>query len=291
MPATRLDGKALAEKIRGELAARVAERTADGRTPPGLAVVLVGDNPASHVYVRNKRKACEQVGIRSWLHHLSADTDQRALLDLIAELNCNPEVHGILVQLPLPPQIDEKAVIDAIDPDVDVDTFHPENVGRLAAGHPRFYPCTPHGCVQILRHHQIPTAGKEVVIVGRSNIVGKPLALMLMQKKTTDNPAGGDAIVTVAHTKAADLAALTRRADILIPAVGVPRLITPDMVKPGAVVIDVGINTMNGKLCGDADERVAEVASAVTPVPGGVGPMTIAMLLTNTLHACEKLDG
>lgn len=291
MSALRLDGKALAEKIRGELAVRVAERTADGRTPPGLAVVLVGDKPASHVYVRNKRKACEQVGIRSWLHHLPADTDQRTLLDLIAELNCNPEVHGILVQLPLPPQIDEKAVIDAIDPDVDVDTFHPENVGRLAAGHPRFYPCTPHGCVQILRHHHIPTAGKEVVIVGRSNIVGKPLALMLMQKKTTDNPMGGDAIVTVAHTKAADLGALTRRADILIPAVGVPRLITPDMVKPGAVVIDVGINTVHGKLCGDADERVAEVASAVTPVPGGVGPMTIAMLLTNTLHACEKLDG
>jgi methylenetetrahydrofolate dehydrogenase (NADP+) / methenyltetrahydrofolate cyclohydrolase len=291
MPAIRLDGKALAEEIRRDIAAKVAERTAAGLPPPGLAVVLVGDNPASQVYVRNKRKACEQAGLRSWLHHLPADTSQRTLLDLIAELNANPEVHGVLVQLPLPHQIDEKAVIDAIDPDVDVDTFHPENVGRLAAGHPRFYPCTPHGCVRILQHHHIPTAGKEVVIVGRSNIVGKPLALMLMQKKTHDNPAGGDAIVTVAHTKAPDLSALTRRADIVVAAVGVPRLITPDMLKPGAVVIDVGINTVNGKLCGDADERVAEVASAYTPVPGGVGPMTIAMLLGNTLQACERLDG
>lgn len=291
MTAKRLDGKALAEEVRREIGERVAARVAGGQAPPGLAVVLVGDNPASHVYVRNKRKACEQAGLRSWLHHLPADTSQRTLLDLIAELNANPEVHGVLVQLPLPHQIDEKAVIDAIDPDVDVDTFHPENVGRLASGHPRFYPCTPHGCVKVLQHHQIPTAGKEVVIVGRSNIVGKPLALMLMQKRTHDNPAGGDAIVTVAHTKAPDLAALTRRADILVAAVGVPRLITPDMLKPGAVVIDVGINTVNGKLCGDADERVAEVASAYTPVPGGVGPMTIAMLLSNTLQACERLDG
>jgi methylenetetrahydrofolate dehydrogenase (NADP+) / methenyltetrahydrofolate cyclohydrolase len=291
MPAKRLDGKALGEQIRREVAERVAERAADGRTPPGLAVVLVGDNPASHVYVRNKRKACEQAGIRSWLHHLPADTDQRALLDLIATLNCNPEVHGILVQLPLPPQIDEKAVIDAIDPDVDVDTFHPENVGRLAAGHPRFYPCTPHGCVQLLQRNGISTAGKEVVIVGRSNIVGKPLALMLLQKKTADNPMGGDALVTVAHTKAADLGALTRRADILIAAVGVAGLIKADMVKPGAVVIDVGMNTVDGKLCGDVDAGVWDVASAMTPVPGGVGPMTIAMLLSNTLQACEKLDG
>ena len=291
MTAKRLDGKALAEQIRKEIAERVAERTAAGQQPPGLAVVLVGDNPASQVYVRNKQKACEQAGIRSWLHHLPADTTQRTLLDLIAELNCNPEVHGILVQLPLPPQMDEKAVLDAIDPEVDVDTFHPENVGLLATGHPRFYPCTPHGCVQLLRRNGIDTAGKEVVIVGRSNIVGKPLALMLMQKKTHDNPAGGDALVTVAHTRAADLGALTRRADILVAAVGVARLIKPDMVKPGAVVIDVGMNAVDGKLCGDVDPGVWEVAGAMTPVPGGVGPMTIAMLLTNTLRACEKLDG
>lgn len=291
MTAKRLDGKALAEEIRRDIAAKVADRTAAGQQPPGLAVVLVGDNPASQVYVRNKQKACEQAGIRSWLHHLPADTTQRALLDLIAELNCNPEVHGVLVQLPLPHQIDEKAVIDAIDPEVDVDTFHPENVGLLATGHPRFYPCTPHGCVELLRRNGIATAGKEVVIVGRSNIVGKPLALMLMQKKTAENPAGGDAIVTVAHTKAADLGALTRRADILIAAVGVAKLIKADMVKPGAVVIDVGMNTVDGKLCGDVDAGVWEVASAMTPVPGGVGPMTIAMLLANTLKACEKLDG
>ena len=291
MTATRLDGKALAERLREELRVRVAERTAAGQQPPGLAVVLVGDNPASRVYVRNKQKACEQAGIRSWLHHLPADTSQRTLLDLIAELNCNPEVHGILVQLPLPPQMDEKAVLSAIDPEVDVDTFHPENVGLLATGHPRFLPCTPHGCVQLLRHNRIETAGREVVIVGRSNIVGKPLALMLMQKKTAENPAGGDAIVTVAHTKTPDLAALTRRADILVAAVGVPRLITADMLKPGAVVIDVGMNTVDGRLCGDVDPAAAAVAGALTPVPGGVGPMTIAMLLENTLKACEKLDG
>ena len=291
MTAKRLDGKALAEDLRRGIAARVADRTASGQQPPGLAVVLVGDNPASQVYVRNKRKACEQAGLRSWLHHLPADTTQRTLLDLISELNANPEVHGILVQLPLPPQIDEKAVLEKIDPTVDVDTFHPQNVGLLAAGHPRFYPCTPHGCVKLLRHNGIETAGKEVVIVGRSNIVGKPLALMLMQKKTTENPAGGDAIVTVAHTKAPDLGALTRRADILVAAVGVPKLITPDMLKPGAVVIDVGMNSVNGKLCGDVHEGAAEVASALTPVPGGVGPMTIAMLLENTLKACEALDG
>lgn len=291
MAAKRLDGKVLAEAIRQDIAERIRARAADGHQPPGLAVVLVGDNPASQVYVRNKQKACGQVGMRSWLHHLPAETTQRVLLDLVAELNAHPEVHGILVQLPLPPQIDEKAVIDAIDPTVDVDTFHPENVGLLASGHPRFYPCTPHGCVQLLRRNGIETAGKEVVIVGRSNIVGKPLALMMMQKKTASNPAGCDATVTVAHTRTPDLAAVCRRADILIPAVGVPKLITPEMVKPGAVVIDVGINTVDGKLAGDADPRVAEVASAISPVPGGVGPMTIAMLLENTMAACVALDG
>jgi methylenetetrahydrofolate dehydrogenase (NADP+)/methenyltetrahydrofolate cyclohydrolase len=291
MTAKRLDGKALAETLRGQIATRVAARTAAGQQPPGLAVVLVGDNPASRVYVRNKQKACEQAGIRSWLHERPADTPQRALLDLIAELNADPQVHGILVQLPLPPHIDEKAVIDAIDPTVDVDTFHPENVGLLAAGHPRFYPCTPHGCVQILRHNGIETAGREVVIVGRSNIVGKPLAMMMMQKRTAANPAGCDATVTVAHTRTADLAAVCRRADILVAAVGVPKLITADMVKPGAVILDVGMNTVAGKLCGDADAGVWDVAAAVTPVPGGVGPMTIAMLLENTVAACEQLDG
>ena len=291
MPAIRLDGKRLAQTIRTEIAARVTERVADGKHPPGLAAILVGDNPASQVYVRNKRKACEEAGIRSWLFPLAADVPQRDLLDLIAELNANPEVHGILVQLPLPAHLDEKAVLDAVDPTIDVDCFHPENVGLVSAGFPRFYPCTPHGCVQILRRNGIDTAGREVVIVGRSNIVGKPLAMMLMQKRTVMNPMGGDATVTVAHSNTADLAAVCRRADILIAAVGVPGLITPDMVRPGAVVLDIGMNTVNGKLVGDVAPGVAEVASALTPVPGGVGPMTIAMLLENTVRAAEMLDG
>ena len=291
MPAIRLDGKRLAQTIRTEIAARVTERVADGKHPPGLAAILVGDNPASQVYVRNKRKACEEAGIRSWLFPLAADVPQRDLLDLIAELNANPEVHGILVQLPLPAHLDEKAVLDAVDPTIDVDCFHPENVGLVSAGFPRFYPCTPHGCVQILRRNGIDTAGREVVIVGRSNIVGKPLAMMLMQKRTVMNPMGGDATVTVAHSNTADLAAVCRRADILIAAVGVPGLITPDMVRPGAVVLDVGMNTVNGKLVGDVAPGVAEIASALTPVPGGVGPMTIAMLLENTVRAAEMLDG
>ena len=291
MPAIRLDGKRLAQTIRTEIAARVTERVADGKHPPGLAAILVGDNPASQVYVRNKRKACDEAGIRSWLFPLAADVPQRDLLDLIAELNANPEVHGILVQLPLPAHLDEKAVLDAVDPTIDVDCFHPENVGLVSAGFPRFYPCTPHGCVQILRRNGIDTAGREVVIVGRSNIVGKPLAMMLMQKRTVMNPMGGDATVTVAHSNTADLAAVCRRAEILIAAVGVPGLITPDMVRPGAVVLDIGMNTVNGKLVGDVAPGVAEVASALTPVPGGVGPMTIAMLLENTVRAAEMLDG
>lgn len=291
MPALRLDGKLLAQTIRTEIAARVTERVADGKHPPGLAAILVGENPASQVYVRNKRKACEEVGIRSWLFPLAANVPQRELLDLIAELNANPEVHGILVQLPLPAHLDEKAVLDAVDPTIDVDCFHPENVGLLSAGFPRFYPCTPHGCVQILRRNGILTAGKEVVIVGRSNIVGKPLAMMLMQKRTAMNAMGGDATVTVAHSSTADLAAVCRRAEILIAAVGVPGLITADMVRPGAVVLDVGMNTVNGKLVGDVAPGVAEIASALTPVPGGVGPMTIAMLLENTVRAAEMLDG
>ncbi len=291
MPAIRLDGKLLAQTIRTEIAARLTERVAEGKHPPGLAAILVGDNPASQVYVRNKRKACEEVGIRSWLFPLAANVPQRQLLDLIAELNANPEVHGILVQLPLPSHLDEKAVLDAVDPTIDVDCFHPENVGLLSAGFPRFYPCTPHGCVQLLRRNGIDTAGKEVVIVGRSNIVGKPLAMMLMQKRTAMNAMGGDATVTVAHSNTADLAAVCRRADILIAAVGVPGLITADMVRPGAVVLDVGMNTVNGKLVGDVAPGVAEIASALTPVPGGVGPMTIAMLLENTVRAAELLDG
>jgi methylenetetrahydrofolate dehydrogenase (NADP+)/methenyltetrahydrofolate cyclohydrolase len=291
MPALRLDGKALAATLRGEIAARIAARTADGKQPPGLVAVLIGDNPASRVYVRNKQKACDEAGIRSTLHELPADITQRTLLELIAQLNSTPEVHGILVQLPLPPQIDEATVLDTLDPTLDVDAFHPENVGLLATGHPRFYPCTPHGCVVLLQRNNIPTDGQEVVIVGRSNIVGKPLALMLAQKPTAKHPAGGNATVTLAHTGTADLAAVCRRADILVAAVGVPGLITPDMVKPGATVLDVGINSVDGKLRGDVAAGVWDVAGALTPVPGGVGPMTIAMLLENTLRAAELLDG
>lgn len=291
MPAIRLDGKVLAQTIRAEIAARVAERVADGKHPPGLAAILVGDNPASHVYVRNKRKACEEAGIRSWLHTLSADTSQRELMDLIAELNANPEVHGILTQLPLPPHIDEKAVLHAVDPTIDVDCFHPENVGLLAAGYPRFYPCTPHGCLQMLRRTGVETAGKEVVVVGRSNIVGKPLAMMLVLKRTDMNPMGGDATVTLAHSRTVNLPEVCRRAEILIAAVGQAGLITPDMVRPGAVVLDVGMNTVNGKLVGDVHPGVADVAYSLTPVPGGIGPMTIAMLLENTVRAAEMLDG
>lgn len=291
MTARKLDGKALAATMRAEIAASVARRTAAGKRPPGLAAVLVGDNPASHVYVRNKHKACQDAGLASWVHNLPAETTQGQLLDFLAQLNADPQVHGILVQLPLPKQIAEDAVIRAVSPAKDVDCFHPENVGLLAAGHPRFYPCTPHGVLQLLLRNGIDTAGKDVVVVGRSNIVGKPLAVMLMQKRTVTNPAAGDATVTVAHTRTRDLPAVCRRAEILIAAAGVPRVITQEMVAPGAVVVDVGTNSVNGKLVGDVHEGVAEVAGALSPVPGGVGPMTITMLLVNTLTAAEQIDG
>jgi methylenetetrahydrofolate dehydrogenase (NADP+)/methenyltetrahydrofolate cyclohydrolase len=223
----------------------------------------------------------------SWVHNLPAETSQSQLLDLIAKLNSDPAVHGILVQLPLPKQIDEDAVIRAVSPAKDVDCFHPENVGLLAAGHPRFLPCTPHGVIQLLRRNGFATVGKDVVVVGRSNIVGKPLALMLMQKPTAANPTGGDATVTVAHTRTRDLAAVCRRAEILVAAAGVPGMITPDMIAPGAAVVDVGTNSVDGKLVGDVHPGAWEVAGALSPVPGGVGPMTITMLLVNTLAAAE----
>jgi len=287
MTARRLDGKELAKAMRAEVAAEVAKRT----RPPGLAAVIVGDNPASHVYVRNKHKACSDAGLASWVHTLPADTTQPQLLELVAKLNADPAVHGILVQLPLPKQIDEDAVIRAIDPAKDVDCFHPMNLGLLAAGHPRYYPCTPHGVLQMLHRNGIETAGEEIVIVGRSNIVGKPLALMLAQKKTAKNPAAGDATVTIAHTRTQNLAEVCRRASILIAAAGSPRVITADMVKPGAAVVDVGTNSVDGKLMGDVHESVAEVAGWLSPVPGGVGPMTITMLLVNTLAAAKAIEG
>jgi methylenetetrahydrofolate dehydrogenase (NADP+)/methenyltetrahydrofolate cyclohydrolase len=289
MTARKLDGKALAATMRSEIAARVAARTAAGKRPPGLAAVLVGDNPASHVYVRNKHKACLEAGLASWVHNLPAATTQPQLLDLIAKLNTDPAVHGILVQLPLPKQIDEDAIIRAVTPAKDVDCFHPENVGLLAAGHPRFLPCTPHGVIQLLRRNGFATVGKDVVVVVRSNIVGKPLALLLMQKPTAANTAGGDATVTVAHTKTHDLAAVCRRAEIVVAAAGVPGIITPEMIAPGAVVVDVGTNSVDGKLVGDVHPGVWDVAGALSPVPGGVGPMTITMLLANTLKAAQNL--
>ncbi len=291
MTANRLDGKVLAAQMRQEMAAEVAARVAAGKRPPGLAAVLVGENPSSQSYVRNKRKACDEIGMANWLYHLPADTSEQQLLSQIDALNADPAVHGILVQLPLPKQIREEAVIPAVTPLKDVDCFHPDNVGRLTTGHPRYYPCTPHGVVQLVARNGLAWAGQNVVVLGRSNIVGKPLALMLLQKPTKANPAGGDATVTVAHTRTANLAAVCRGADVLIAAVGQPGCVTADMVKPGAVVVDVGTTVVEGKLRGDADPGVAAVAGWLSPVPGGVGPMTITMLLYNTLRAAERIDG
>jgi methylenetetrahydrofolate dehydrogenase (NADP+)/methenyltetrahydrofolate cyclohydrolase len=286
MSALKIDGQAIAATLRAETAAAVARHVAGGGRKPGLAAVLVGDNPASEVYVRNKRKACEDAGMESWLHRLPAAPTQQQLLDLVDRLNTDPAVSGILVQLPLPKHVDEAIIIRAVHPKKDVDCFHPENVGLLAAGHPRFLPCTPFGVQQMLARTGIPTAGKHVVVIGRSNIVGKPLALILMQKPSKDFPEAGDATVTVAHSRTHDLPAIARQADILIAAVGVARFVTGDMVKPGAAVIDVGINSVEGRLVGDVDaESVAPVAGWLSPVPKGVGPMTIAMLLHNTLRA------
>jgi methylenetetrahydrofolate dehydrogenase (NADP+)/methenyltetrahydrofolate cyclohydrolase len=281
MPAKLLDGKQLAQTMRAEIATRVAEFVRTHNRRPGLAAVLVGDHPASQVYVRNKRKACEEVGMRSWLHALSKETSQQELLDLVSRLNADPSVNGILVQLPLPKQINEEAVVRAVAPLKDVDGFGPENLGLLTTGHPRYLPCTPHGIQQLLVRHGVGIDGAHVVIVGRSNIVGKPLALILMQKGPTAN-----ATVTVCHSRSHDLPALTRQGDIVVVAIGQAHLLKAEMVRAGAVVIDVGINKVNGKTVGDVDfDAVSQVASAITPVPGGVGPMTITMLLHNTLEA------
>jgi methylenetetrahydrofolate dehydrogenase (NADP+)/methenyltetrahydrofolate cyclohydrolase len=284
MTAKLLDGKQLAQTMQAEIAAAVEELVRQRGVRPGLAAVLVGDNPASQIYVRNKRKACEKVGITSWLHELPAATTEAELLALVARLNADPAVHGILVQLPLPTQISEAAIISAVAPTKDVDGFSPESLGLLAAGHPRFLACTPLGVQQLMLRNGIDPAGKHVVIVGRSNIVGKPLALILMQKAK-----GADATVTVCHSRSRNIGELTRQADIIVVAIGKAHFLTVDMVRPGAVVIDVGMNRLpDGKLAGDVDfEAVRQVASAITPVPGGVGPMTIAMLLHNTLQAAK----
>jgi methylenetetrahydrofolate dehydrogenase (NADP+)/methenyltetrahydrofolate cyclohydrolase len=282
MPARLINGKEIAEQVREEVRQRVAAFAARAGHPPGLAAVLVGDNPASQIYVRNKRKACEQAGIASWLHALPASTSQEELLSLLSELNANPLVSGILVQLPLPKQIDEATIIRSVDPLKDVDGFSPESLGLLVTGQPRFLACTPYGIQQLLVRSGVKIEGAHVVILGRSNIVGKPLALILMQKA-----AGANATVTVCHSRSNRLAEIARSADILVAAIGQAQFVRPDMVKPGAVVIDVGINRLpDGKLVGDVDfSPVSEVAGMITPVPGGVGPMTIAMLLVNTAEA------
>jgi methylenetetrahydrofolate dehydrogenase (NADP+)/methenyltetrahydrofolate cyclohydrolase len=284
MAAMLLDGKKLAQTMQAEIAAGVAELVQRTGVRPGLAAVLVGDNPASQTYVRNKRKACQQVGIESWLHQLPKETSQAHLLDLVGHLNADAAVHGILVQLPLPASISEAAIVRSVVPAKDVDGFSPENLGLLASGQPRFLPPTPNGVQQLLLRNNVPIEGRHVVIVGRSNIVGKPLALILMQKA-----AGANATVTVCHSRSRDLPVITRAADIVVVAIGQARFLKAEMVRPGAVVVDVGTNRLpDGKLVGDVDfDAVGEVASAISPVPGGVGPMTITMLLQNTLQAAK----
>ena len=280
MSAQLLDGKAIAAELREQIRTQVASRVAAGRRPPGLVVVLVGDNPASQVYVRNKQNACEQVGFKSEILRLPANTSEDELIELIDSLNARDEVDGILVQLPLPEQINEDRITERILPTKDVDGFHPYNVGRLVLRQPLLRPCTPKGVMTMLAHTGIDLVGKDAVIVGQSNIVGRPMFLELLMARCT---------VTVCHSRTRDLAGKIRAADIVVAAVGVPRFVEADWVKPGAIVIDVGINRLpDGSLCGDVDtEAVSGVASWITPVPGGVGPMTVATLLENTLLAAD----
>ncbi len=284
----RLDGKALATRIQTELAEQITGFIKDGHRPPGLAVIMVGDNPASAAYVRNKERSCERVGITSFGKHLPATTSQQELLDLIHQLNQDDQVDGILVQLPLPDHLDAITLLHAIDPDKDVDGLHPLNMGRLVRGEDGLRSCTPYGVMRMLAAYDIDPTGKQALVIGRSILVGKPMALMLLE---------ADATVTVAHSGTKDLTSLTRQADILVAAVGRAGMITADAVKPGSVVIDVGINRVEvpggkAKLVGDIDfASVEPVASAVTPVPGGVGPMTVAMLLENTVKSYRTRVG
>jgi len=284
MPAEIISGKQIAEEMRTEMIEEIKHIQEKFGRAPRLDVVLVGEDPASQVYVRNKGKACDKVGIESHTHRLPADTPEDELLKLVAQLNDDDAVDGILVQLPLPKQIDEKKVIDAIKPDKDVDGFHPVNVGKLVIGEHAFRPCTPSGVIEMLARSGTQIEGANAVVVGRSNIVGKPVAIMLLQKAPNAN-----ATVTVVHTRTKDMAAHTKNADILIVAAGRPKAVTADMIKPGATVIDVGVNRLDdGTLCGDVDfEAAKEVAGKISPVPGGVGPMTITMLLKNTIEAAK----
>jgi methylenetetrahydrofolate dehydrogenase (NADP+)/methenyltetrahydrofolate cyclohydrolase len=287
LTARLIDGKALAARIRKQISDEVRALHESTRVTPHLAAVLVGDDPASAIYVRNKQRACNEAGLRSTLQRLPAATSQSELVDLVQRLNSDADVHGILVQLPLPPQIDQTAILDAVLPLKDVDCFHPENVGLMVQGRPRFAPCTPAGCQRLILESGATIEGAHAVILGRSEIVGKPLALLLMQKGVAAN-----ATVTVCHSRTRNIAAVTREADILIAAIGRPGFVTADMVRPGAVVIDVGTNRLpDGRLVGDVDfTGVREKAAALSPVPGGVGPMTIVMLLQNTLQAA-RLQG
>ena len=284
MAAQIIDGKALAQTIREGIAEEVRLLEKDTGIKPGLAAILVGDDPASAVYVKNKKIACEKAGLYPQEHLLPASTTQEALLELINQLNVDSRIHGILVQLPLPPGIDSQAILQAVSPEKDVDGFHPVNVGRLVAGDPVFIPCTPKGVIQMIDSTGQDIAGKRAVVIGRSNIVGKPVAMLLLHRHAT---------VTICHSRTKDLPGVVREADILIAAIGKPLFVTPDMVKEGAIVIDVGINRLaDGKLVGDVDfERVKERAGWITPVPGGVGPMTIAMLLHNTLESARRSAG
>lgn len=278
MPAMIMDGRAVAGRLKEDAAER-ARQLREAGVMPHLAVVLVGENPASQVYVRNKENACKKAGIRSTVIRLPEDCGQKELERVVSELNADESVHGILVQLPLPDDIDEQSVLRLIDPDKDVDGFHPMNAGRLMSGQRGFVPCTPLGVMRMLEAYDIPIEGRRAVIIGRSNIVGKPMALLLL---------GRSATVTICHSKTRNLAEITRQADILVAAVGRAGFVTEEMVKPGAVVIDVGINRVNGALAGDVAPEVAQTAGYLTPVPGGVGQMTIAMLLHNTLDAAQS---
>jgi methylenetetrahydrofolate dehydrogenase (NADP+)/methenyltetrahydrofolate cyclohydrolase len=294
MTALILDGKLTGEAIRADVASDVKRLIESGGPTPCLVAILVGEDPASQVYVRNKHRACLQAGIAGDVRRLPADATQADLLSVVDELNRDPAVHGILVQLPLPVsadpalRIDTRAVLDAIDPAKDVDAFSPVNVGLLMQGRPRFLPCTPRGIVEMLYRYELKTTGKHVVVIGRSDIVGKPIAMMLAGTDGVCGPDYANATVTIAHSRTANLAEVVKSADLVIAAVGRPELIRGEMIKPGAVVIDVGINRVGEKLVGDVDfESAAKVASAITPVPGGVGPLTIAMLLRNTVTAAQ----
>lgn len=284
MAARIIDGKALAHQVRERLAKESAELLAKTGIRPGLATILVGDDPASHLYVKNKQKACDAAGIYVDDHKLPSSTTQSELLALIEKKNTDPKIHGILVQLPLPKHIDSKVILDAVSPDKDADGFHPYNFGRLVEGHPVFEACTPKGVIKMIESTGVPIEGKRAVVLGRSNIVGKPLALMLLQRNAT---------VTICHSKTRDLPAVCREADLLLVAIGKARFVTADMVREGAVVIDVGTNRLpDGKVVGDVDyEAVSQKAGWISPVPGGVGPMTIAMLLDNTVESAKRLAG